>query len=96
MDVISNEDCEALLILIEEHKDAEANMLLKEEMKNKPFVPAKSKEEQQTDSSCDRQTDSTGLESEDDIKKTMKCRKNLEGEFYVYTRGIQQLHSCGI
>ena len=85
VDVITDEDCEALLILIEEHKEAEANMLLKEEMKNKPFVKAKIKEEQQTDGSCDRQTDSTSLESEDNMKRTMKCRKNLKGEFYVYT-----------
>ena len=52
-------------------------------MKNKPFVKARIKEEQQTDSSCNRQSDSTGVASEDDIKKKMKCRKNLEEEFYV-------------
>ena len=40
-------------------------MLLKEEMKNKPFVKVNIKEEQQTDGSCNRQTDSTSLESED-------------------------------
>ena len=85
VDVITDEDCEALLILIGEHKEAEANMLLKEEMKNKPFMKANIKEEQQTDGSCNRQTDLTSLESEDEMKRTMKCRKNLEGEFYVYT-----------
>ena len=85
VDVISNEDCEALLILIDECKEDEVNMLLKEEMKNKLFVKTTIKEEQQTDGSCNRQSDSTGVASEDDIKKRMKCRKNLEGEFYVYT-----------
>ena len=85
VDIISDEDCEALLILIEERKEAEANMLLKEQMKNKPFQKAKIKEEQQTDGSCDKQTDSTGSDSGEELKKKLKCRKNLEGEFFVYT-----------
>ena len=38
VDVITDEDYEALLILIGEYKEAEANMLLKEEMKNSPVT----------------------------------------------------------
>ena len=60
-------------------------MLLKQQMKNKPFEVAKIKEEQQTDGSCHKQSDLTGSDSGDELKKKMKCRKNLEGEFFVYT-----------
>ena len=69
VDIISDEDCEALLILIEERKEAEANMLLKQLMKNKLFEVPKIKEEQQTDGSCDKQTDSTGSDSGDGTKE---------------------------
>ena len=78
--MISNEDCEALLILIEERKEAEENMLLKQEIKNIPFEISKIKDEQQTDWSCDKQrdaTDSTGPDLADELKKKISLQTTL-------------------
>ena len=98
INMASNEDCEALEILLCERREAIAAELEKEIKKEKQD-PIMIKEEKQTDSSCDRTTcssseaatekqatdatDVTDSDTSSDIKQK-KCRRKLNREFVMF------------
>ena len=79
MDVISQEDCEAIDILLRQRRDEEEEARIKQEEK-KPVI----KEEKQTDGSCDRTTDTTDATDDKDRKSKKKIRRELSAEFVVF------------
>ena len=82
VDVISQEDCEAIDILLRQRHDEEEEARIKEEEK-KPVI----KKEKQTDGSCDRMTDVTDVTDvtdDEDRKSKKKIRRELSTEFIVF------------
>ena len=82
VDVISQEDCEAIDILLRQRHDEEEEARIKEqEVLDKKLVI---KEEKQTDGSCDRTTDVTDATDDEDRKSKKKIRSELSTEFIVF------------
>ena len=75
VDVISQEDCETIDILLRQRCDEEEEARIKEEEK-KPVI----KEEKQTDGSCDKTTDATDATDDEDRKSKKKIRRKLSTE----------------
>ena len=82
VDVISQEDCKAIDILLRQRHDEEEEARIKEqEVLDKKLVI---KEEKQTDGSCDRTTDATDATDDEDRKSKKKIRRELSTEFFVF------------
>ena len=82
VDVISQEDCEAIDILFRQRHDEEEEARIKEQeaLDKKPVI----KEEKQTDGSRDRMTDATDVTDDQDRKSKKKIRRELSTEFVVF------------